>query len=310
MSTFVFSTIMKTVFILGYMALLVIYPRRLKINSLKEELFLMAAGITGVTLYFLLENIALTYTFASNVGVLVATAPLFTAILAHFLLQGEKLHSRFVVGFIVAIMGISLITFNGSFVLKLNPFGDFLATSAAAVWAVYSVLMRKISEFGHNNIGCTRKVFMYGLVFMLPALFFIEHQMEFSRFARPANLFNILFLGLGSISLVLCLLELGCRDFRCGKNQLLYLRSTGGNCRGFRPDPPGTDHSDCRCRNPAHPGWPLYFRTKPKGGAGHSRAESQTRAIGGGCLRSGIIPNLRVTGTPNKIKEARYHETL
>lgn len=201
MSTFVFSTIMKTVFILGYMALLVIYPRRLKTNSLKEELFLMAAGITGVTLYFLLENIALTYTFASNVGVLVATAPLFTAILAHFLLQGEKLHSRFVVGFIVAIMGISLITFNGSFVLKLNPFGDFLATSAAAVWAVYSVLMRKISEFGHNNIGCTRKVFMYGLVFMLPALFFIEHQMEFSRFARPANLFNILFLGLGASAL-------------------------------------------------------------------------------------------------------------
>jgi drug/metabolite transporter (DMT)-like permease len=57
--------------------------------------------------------------------VLIATAPLFTAILAHLLLQGERLRGRFLVGFFVAIIGISLITFNGSFILKLNPLGDF-----------------------------------------------------------------------------------------------------------------------------------------------------------------------------------------
>ena len=34
-----------------------------------------AAGLTGVTLYFLLENIALVYTTASNVGVIVSVAP-------------------------------------------------------------------------------------------------------------------------------------------------------------------------------------------------------------------------------------------
>lgn len=188
-------------FVLGYVALLIIYPRRLKTKNLKEECFLIAAGITGVTLYFLLENIALTYTYASNVGVLVATAPMFTAILAHFLLQGERLYGRFVVGFVIAITGISLIAFNGSFVLQLNPLGDFLATSAAAVWALYSVLMRKISEFGHNTIGSTRRVFLYGLIFMLPAFFFLEYQLDVSRFAKPVNLFNILFLGLGASAL-------------------------------------------------------------------------------------------------------------
>jgi hypothetical protein len=41
------------------------------------------------------------------------------------LLQGERLRGRFLVGFFVAIIGISLITFNGSFILKLNPLGDF-----------------------------------------------------------------------------------------------------------------------------------------------------------------------------------------
>lgn len=42
-----------------------------------EGLFALA-GLSGVTLYFLMENIALTYISASLVGVIVAAAPLFT----------------------------------------------------------------------------------------------------------------------------------------------------------------------------------------------------------------------------------------
>lgn len=56
----------------------------------------MAAGLCGVCLYYMLENIALTYTMASNVGVIISVAPFFTAILAHlFLKQEEKLRANF-----------------------------------------------------------------------------------------------------------------------------------------------------------------------------------------------------------------------
>ena len=41
-------------------------PRLLPLSGWKKELLFAGAGLTGVTLYFLLENIALTYTFASN----------------------------------------------------------------------------------------------------------------------------------------------------------------------------------------------------------------------------------------------------
>lgn len=197
--------ILFTRFVMGYVALFLIYPHRLKTKSLKEEALLMAAGLSGVTIYFLLENIALTYTFASNAGVLVATAPLFTAILAHFLLQGEELRGNFVVGFLIAITGISFIAFNGSFVLQLNPLGDFLAVSAAAVWALYSVLMRKISEFGHSTIASTRRVFLYGLLFMVPAFYLFNQQLDLSPLAKPVNLVNILFLGLGASALCFAL---------------------------------------------------------------------------------------------------------
>ena len=158
----------------------------------------MGAGLCGVTLYFLCENIALTYTLASNVGVLVSISPFFTAILAHRFLDGERLHPRFFLGFAAAIAGIALIGLNGSFVLKLNPMGDLLAALAAVVWAIYSVLMRKISGFGYGTVQCTRRVFFYGLLFMIPALFFFPFEFGLERLAQPVNLLNLLFLGLGA----------------------------------------------------------------------------------------------------------------
>ena len=193
--------ILFTRFIIGYIALLLIYPHRMKTKRFREELLFMAAGLCGVTLYFLLENIALTYTLASNVGIIISIAPLLTAVLAHFFLHGERLQPRFFAGFVIAIIGIGLIGFNGSFILKLNPLGDCLAALAAVVWAVYSVIMRRISGLGYNTIGCTRRTFLYGLIFMVPALFFLKFRPDFSAFADPTNLLNILFLSFGASAL-------------------------------------------------------------------------------------------------------------
>jgi len=188
-------------FIIGYIVLLIFYPHRLETKSLREEQLFIAAGLCGVTLYFLLENIALTYTLASNVGIIISIAPLLTAVFAHFFLHGEELRPQFFAGFIIAIVGIVLIGFNGSYILKLNPLGDFLATLAAVVWAAYSVIMRKISGLGYNTIGCTRRTFFYGLIFMIPALFFLDFRLDLTRFADTKNLLNIMFLGLGASAL-------------------------------------------------------------------------------------------------------------
>ena len=163
-------------------------------------LFYAAAGFCGIYLYFLLENIALTYTMASNVGVLVCVSPFLTAILAHIFLKEEKLHLNFFIGFVVAITGIILISFNGTS-LQLNPLGDILAMSAALVWAFYSLLTKKISKYGMPVILVTRKTFFYGILFMLPTLFFFDAKPNFARFQNMTNLFNILFLGIGASAL-------------------------------------------------------------------------------------------------------------
>lgn len=188
-------------FVLGFLALLLICPRPMPKTTKTQELTFALAGLCGICLYYLLENIALTYTMASNVGVIISIAPCFTAILSGlFLRQQEKPRIGFFVGFAIAMLGICLISFNGA-KLALNPLGDFLAVLAALVWACYSILTRKIGSYGFSTIQTTRRVFAYGLVFMLPALHFFHFQWQWSRMVNPVNAGNLLFLGLGASAL-------------------------------------------------------------------------------------------------------------
>lgn len=185
-------------FVIGYLALFAICPRLLPYGGLRQEAYFIAAGLTGICLYYLLENIALTYTLASNVGVLLCTAPFFTALAGFAASCGkERPHRRFIFGFVLAMAGIYLISTAESG-MQFNLTGDILALSAAAVWALYAVLTCKITTFGYNTILITRHIFFYGLLFMLPALYIFGFTPDLTRFYNPAYLFNILFLGLGA----------------------------------------------------------------------------------------------------------------
>lgn len=188
-------------FVLAYLALIPAKPARIKYKNPKEELLFACAGLCGVMLYFTLQNTSLVYTLASNAGVLISVAPFFTAIFSCLLLKGEPLRKSFFIGFGFSIIGIFLISFNGNFILKLNPLGDILAISCAAVWAVYSVLMKKISVLNYNVILCTRKIFFYGIILMIPALPLFDFHWNLARFTYLPNVFNMLFLGLGASAL-------------------------------------------------------------------------------------------------------------
>lgn len=185
-------------FLIGLLMLIIIYPKKISRTTKKQEVTFALAGLTGITLYYLLENIALTYSRASNVGVIISIAPFFTAVLSCCILKEEKLSRNFFLGFITAIIGISLISFNTSTNFKLNPLGDFLALLAAIIWAVYSILIKKISEYGFNTIQVTRRIFMYGIVFMLFTLIPFDFTLDLKRFSNPVYLGNFIFLGIGA----------------------------------------------------------------------------------------------------------------
>lgn len=188
-------------FAMGFLALLAVCPRRLKGVTLRQEGTFAAAGVCGICLYYLLENVALTYTMASNVGVILSAAPLFTGLLSRLLCPSEeRLGAGFFAGFALAMAGIGLISFGGAGP-ELNPVGDGLALLAALLWAVYSLLTRRISGFGYPVLLTTRRTFFYGLLFMLPALWLLNARPEAVTFMSGRDLWNLLYLGLGASAL-------------------------------------------------------------------------------------------------------------
>ncbi len=79
--------------------------------------------------------------------------------------------------------------------------GDLLSLVAAFVWAIYSVLTRKIGQYGYSTIQSTRRVFAYGLVFMIPVLFVFGYNVQIRQFYNPTVVFNILYLSVGASAL-------------------------------------------------------------------------------------------------------------
>lgn len=187
------SQIMLTRFLLAYCALWLLRPRKLTLTRKQEAAFFLL-GLSGCSIYFYTENTALTYTLASNVSIIVATAPIFTATLAHF--AGEERFRRSTLwGFLVAFTGVVLVVCNGTFVLKLNPRGDFLAMAAAACWAVYSVLLRRVSQ-GLDPILVTRRTLFWGAVTAIPLVLLEGAPYPTAPLLTPVVAGNFLFLGL------------------------------------------------------------------------------------------------------------------
>lgn len=179
-STFVFSKllleyyspiqIITARFVIAYFVLLLLRPRHLRL-SVKENLMYFLMAVTGVTLYYLLENFALSYTLASNVSILITFSTVMTAVIAHF--AGlERLSRGTVHGFLIAFAGVVLVVFNGTFVLKLNPKGDILSILAALCWAVYSVLNDRYGG-DHDQLLATRRIVFFSIITLIP-IFLME----------------------------------------------------------------------------------------------------------------------------------------
>lgn len=188
-------------FVVGYFALWCVCPRKMVVKDKKHEYYFAIAGLFGITLYYLFENIALTYTLASNAGVIISIAPFFTAIFTCLFLKDKRPNVRFFLGFAIAMSGIYLISFGSISTLQLNPLGDILAIIASLIWAAYATVTKKIGSLGYNVIMVTRRTFFYGLIFMLPTLFFMEFKIEPAQFKDSVMIFNFLFLGLGASAL-------------------------------------------------------------------------------------------------------------
>ena len=168
---------------------------------LRDELLLAAAGLTGGSLYFLTENIALEYAPASNVSLIVCTAPVWTALLLSLVYRNERMTRRQTAGCALAFVGVVLVVLNGRFVLHLSPRGDLLALSAALLWMLYSLVIKRLGD-RLPVAYVTRKVFFYGIVTILPWFAWEPFDLPVATLRHPAEWGNLLFLGV--VASLLC----------------------------------------------------------------------------------------------------------
>ena len=95
---------------------------------------------------------------------------------------------------LMAALGVIVMVLNGHFVLHLSPLGDTLAFMACLCWAFYSLLMIPANQ-RYRTLFITRKVFFYGLVFMIPYFMIWPGMPPLSVLMRPDVMGNLLFLG-------------------------------------------------------------------------------------------------------------------
>lgn len=171
-------------FTLAYLMILAVCHSRLWANSFRDELLFMACGLCAGSIYFIAENMALEYTFVTNVSLLVTTSPLITTLLMWLIYKNEKPGRGTVIGSIIAFVGVACVIFNSSFVIKMNPLGDILSILAAVSWSIYSLVLKKLNAM-YSVMFISRKTFFYGVLTAVPFMLF-QPQMS-----SPAVLLNV-----------------------------------------------------------------------------------------------------------------------
>ncbi|AEV15946.1 Permease DMT superfamily [Thermus sp. CCB_US3_UF1] len=151
------------------------------------RLFLL--GFLGISLYHTALVYGEVWVSAGAASLLIATGPVFTALLSRFLL-GERLSPWGVVGFALALVGASLIAFGEGGGLALSP-GAFLVLLSALSTSFYFVLQKPL--FARYR---SQEMTVYTLLLgTLPLLLFLPGLPEALRTAPRPALLSALYLG-------------------------------------------------------------------------------------------------------------------
>ena len=188
------AAIMILRFVLAYVLMLPFVKGKWFCKSLKDELLMVLLGISGGSLYFLLENTALVYTQASNVAIIIAATPLLTMLTVNLLDRGKGASKKLYGYSLMSLAGVALVILNGNFVLKLNPIGDLLTFGAVVTWVIYSIIIAKVQD-KYSSWMITRKIFFYGVVTLLPYFLVEPWGVTWEMMSRPMVWGNIAYLG-------------------------------------------------------------------------------------------------------------------
>ena len=140
-------------------------PKRERVT--RHELARLAAlGFVSLTMYFAFETNGIARTSASKAALIIATIPIFVAVLAALVL-GERAGPRRWVGITVSFAGVAALVLLGGGDGGGSLTGDLLVLAAALTAAVYNLMARRLL-LTRSALYVTAFQNLFGALFMVP----------------------------------------------------------------------------------------------------------------------------------------------
>ena len=160
--------------ILGVLTLL---PKnRIRLEK-KDILPVAVSGLMGITLYAVLQNIAMQWTSASSATLIIASYPIITLLL-ETLIYKTKLSAVKVIGILIAIGGVVILSYVKAEARQKNELlGIVLLIVAGIAWAFYNFLTKKVVN-RYPSISLLFYQTLFGTLFMLPLSLFERTQWQ------------------------------------------------------------------------------------------------------------------------------------
>jgi drug/metabolite transporter (DMT)-like permease len=182
------------VFILGIVVLVrkqFILPKR------SELLYFVVLGFLGITFHQWLQSTGLVISKASTTAWIVATTPLFIAMLSWLFLR-EKLIWAQIAGIGLATIGVLLVISEGDIsslsIGELGNYGDILILISAINWAVFSVISRRGLE---NHPAALMMFYVMAAGWLMISIpFFTGKGVKDLQSISFSSLLGVLFLGI------------------------------------------------------------------------------------------------------------------
>ena len=132
----------------------------------KELGRLALVGFVSLTVYFSFENTGIARTSASEAAILIATIPIFVALIGAFL-PAERLTGRQWAGVLLSFAGIVVLVLAAGGAAGGSLTGNLLVLAASLSAAVYSILARRLLV-SRSALFVTAWQNLFGALFMAP----------------------------------------------------------------------------------------------------------------------------------------------
>lgn len=158
----------------------------------KDLPVLIVMAMTGVTLQYVVQFFAMTYTTVTNTALLINMGTFFVLVPSALFLR-QRFSADNWLGVAIAFLGAAFIATNGNLDLKPSFVGDGLVLVSAALWAVYLLIGNKLAG-KYSVLTQLNYIFVIGFLGLLP-FYLITPRHDIAALA-PVSWASLLYLAI------------------------------------------------------------------------------------------------------------------